>query len=465
MKCKHPEFVDFYSFSDTLLDNRAVKYVDEWRVELNAHYGVGTIDVTPKFMLRINAASGEGILHLCRTDNRTKSEDPPLEVYAIDSLWTEHLGGWSDPLTLILRGKGKAEVCLELPRNPADHDCVKIYASSINAKAVEKPSSEIPRQIFQSTRTALLPCLKKSTSSFRSLNPAWNYKLLIDDQGGLQEKEQMIQDMEGPRAAEAFRKIQPGAFKTDLWRYVVMYHHGGVYADDKLLLLYPLDTIIKPGMRALLVRDTPGNGIYNAFIAIVPKHPLMLLAIKKAVENIEKNFYGSNTLEITGPRHLGKCLEECGSECQQGLYFLDFTKPGDLIVDRGRPTTEGDSLTLILAHNIEYRRFTHQLDIRNNYHTMWHEGRVYIDEAQLKTTSDRMKDRIENKTGKTRDALFRLESSSSDNTSLVIFAISTGGIIAAALVFYLIKMVLKFHWQRSEDLVHEDPEIQHYHQK
>lgn len=50
------------------------------------------------------------------------------------------------------------------------------------------------------------------------------------------------------------------------------------------------------------------TGIHNAFIASVPKHPLIRYAIDNIVHNITERSYGQNQYDITGPTALGKCV-------------------------------------------------------------------------------------------------------------------------------------------------------------
>lgn len=116
-------------------------------------------------------------------------------------------------------------------------------------------------------------------------------------------------DLEGPRILTAYDALLPGAFKADLWRVVMLYHHGGVYADDKLTLLQPLDQIIPQGtgFDGLLMMDWQDRHIQNAFIAITPKHRLLRCTMDAIVKNVENRFYGEEPWEISGPPVLGAC--------------------------------------------------------------------------------------------------------------------------------------------------------------
>ena len=101
---------------------------------------------------------------------------------------------------------------------------------------------------------------------------------------------------------KAFNKLKPGAYKADLWRYCVLYIHGGVYMDIKFQTVegFKLISIIE---KEHFVKDLKesGNGIYNAFMISYPKNPTLLEAIGNIVINTQNNYYGEGPLSPTGP--------------------------------------------------------------------------------------------------------------------------------------------------------------------
>ena len=58
-----------------------------------------------------------------------------------------------------------------------------------------------------------------------------------------------------PVAAAAYDCLRPASYKADLWRYCVLYTHGGIYLDVEDLLLVPFSSLVRPCDSLLLVRD------------------------------------------------------------------------------------------------------------------------------------------------------------------------------------------------------------------
>jgi hypothetical protein len=152
--------------------------------------------------------------------------------------------------------------------------------------------------------------------------------------------------------AKAFDDLIPGAFKSDFWRYAKLYIEGGVYMDIDFTELVPLRNIIKANDTFVSVVDIkeiknrPPCGIYQAFMACVPNHPLMLKAFELTYYNIINHSTNTGLLDITGPVMLGKVLNTYWNRypllsIKEGVYpdkkfggnirLLNFT--GEYVVD------------------------------------------------------------------------------------------------------------------------------------
>lgn len=70
------------------------------------------------------------------------------------------------------------------------------------------------------------------------MNPEWEYKCY-----NLEEIDKYIKYHESEYVYNAFKKINPkfGAVISDLFRYIVIYHEGGLYLDIKSKITKPLD--------------------------------------------------------------------------------------------------------------------------------------------------------------------------------------------------------------------------------
>ncbi len=114
----------------------------------------------------------------------------------------------------------------------------------------------------------------------------------------------------------AWEELAPHSYKSDIWRFAVLYVHGGIYFDVKFIPIdgFSFEEFIGP--RDIICRDLEGNcptkGITTGIMAVRPRCPYLLDAIKKICFNVRVHNYALNSLQVTGP-------------CLLGLVFPDNT--------------------------------------------------------------------------------------------------------------------------------------------
>lgn len=86
-----------------------------------------------------------------------------------------------------------------------------------------------------------------------------------------------------PGVLAAFRNLKYGAHKADLFRYAVLYVHGGVYLDIKTELVRPLANLFPP-LRVSTVISRTGD-IYQGVIAAPPRRPIFLALIAAIMQS------------------------------------------------------------------------------------------------------------------------------------------------------------------------------------
>jgi hypothetical protein len=116
-----------------------------------------------------------------------------------------------------------------------------------------------------------------------------------------------------PGAGAAYASLVPAAYRADLWRLVMVYMFGGVYADMSVWLAGPLDGILglSHGATFVMPLDNPGgcpHGMWNGFFAATPRHPLVHAMARVAVARVAARVYGDNVLDIAGPCALGRVV-------------------------------------------------------------------------------------------------------------------------------------------------------------
>lgn len=85
-------------------------------------------------------------------------------------------------------------------------------------------------------------------------------------------------DEKFPRAVEFFKKIPPGAWRADFFRYYYLWQKGGVYMDTDVMLNTSLDNIIKD--QKFISVTSFVDQAFNGFICTVPRHSIMFLALR-----------------------------------------------------------------------------------------------------------------------------------------------------------------------------------------
>lgn len=100
----------------------------------------------------------------------------------------------------------------------------------------------------------------------------------------------------------AFNKATSGAMRADLWRYLLLWVEGGVYADIDTKALRPLP--IRPDDHAVSGCGHYFHGVEQFILAYAPKHPVLKRALELAVSNIlqrsGRELMG-HELVLTGP--------------------------------------------------------------------------------------------------------------------------------------------------------------------
>ena len=162
----------------------------------------------------------------------------------------------------------------------------------------------IPFNIFQTWHTKdLPPIILEAANSINITNPEFTYHL-YDEVDCCN----FITTHFDKSVVDAYNSLVPHSYKADLWRYCVLYIHGGIYLDIKF---YPVN-----GFKFLELTDKEyfakdayfsGEGVLNGLIITKPNNTILLNCIHQIVENVKNNFYGSHCLEPTGPLLLKQC--------------------------------------------------------------------------------------------------------------------------------------------------------------
>ncbi|MEN6082506.1 glycosyltransferase family 32 protein [Chromobacterium piscinae] len=197
----------------------------------------------------------------------------------------------------------------------------------------EIPTQGIPKLIHQiyAAPGDIPPDLQNNINSIKKTNPDWEHRLY--DKNDI---EKLILDIFGSAVLATWKRIDPayGAARADLFRYLCLYHFGGVYLDIKSNISKPLNTLIRPDDSYLLaqwdhsegsphigwglhkeLKHIPGGEYIQWFIACSPGHPFIkevLLQVLSRINRYNPIFDKTGqpgVLRLTGPIAYSKAIQ------------------------------------------------------------------------------------------------------------------------------------------------------------
>lgn len=140
----------------------------------------------------------------------------------------------------------------------------------------------ISKTIWQTYETPIdqLPLnAQESIGTWKHLNPDWTHGYMSG-----QDREDFFRTEFGGEVFDTYMKYPLGVMKAGLWRFAILYVHGGIYADLDTECVNPISTWFRPEYDMILdiERDTPWYA--TQVIAASRGHKFLEDAINMAVE-------------------------------------------------------------------------------------------------------------------------------------------------------------------------------------
>lgn len=230
----------------------------------------------------------------------------------------------------------------------------------------QKYNSIIPLHLYTCWHTKDLPPLMKENYDFLvESNPKITFHLYDEEECINFIKENFEQDV-----LNAYNNLIPCSYKSDLWRFCVLYINGGIYMDIKYRCVNGFKFIALTEEEHF-VRDMGEKDTYTALIVTLPQNEVMRKCIYQIVENVKNKFYGDWCLDPTGPGLLGTYFT---SEERKNLemYHEKSVVEGKLnefyIVKNDR---------IILKFYSGYRDEQAKFQKNNHYGVLWGEKNIY----------------------------------------------------------------------------------------
>jgi mannosyltransferase OCH1-like enzyme len=232
-----------------------------------------------------------------------------------------------------------------------------------------KYNTIIPTNLFTCWHTKDLPQkMRENYNTLKHENPEFNHYLYDEN-----DCKDFIKNNFSFDILEAYNNLIPCAYKSDLWRYCILYKLGGIYIDIKYRTVNGFK-LIALTEKEYFVRDldTSFYGVYNAFIVALPGNQIMLNCINQIVKNVKMKYYGDNCLTPTGPallktfftsqerNNMELYLETCKVEDVINTFYICYHK------------------NIILGRYKEYyqEQKKHQKNLR--YSALWDNRNIYI---------------------------------------------------------------------------------------
>ena len=237
-------------------------------------------------------------------------------------------------------------------------------------------NSVIPLDVYTCWHTKDLPPLMKlNYEKLISDNPKMNFHLYDEN-----ECRKFIKTHFKPDVVEAYNSLIPCSYKSDLWRYCVLFINGGIYMDIKFNCInnFRLITLTE---KEQFVRDIdpsegPPGGTLTGLIVCKKGNIILYNCIRKIVSNVQNKFYGINSLYPTGPGLLGSFFSK-NEKTQMEMYFENTVVNGRDNFYIGY--NNGHTDIIILKFYDEYREEQKKYQKNPYYNNLWHDKKIYKD--------------------------------------------------------------------------------------
>lgn len=148
----------------------------------------------------------------------------------------------------------------------------------------------IPKIIWQTYKNSfdqLQPYMVDAVNTWKNLNPDFEYRYMDDTQAA-----EFILNEYGQEWHNIFVNLPVGVMRGDLWRYMIIYKYGGVYADLDTECLNPINTWLNEDYDMIVCPETDIHYCQWTFAASAG-HPVLKSVLDTIKEKLLNPEYGS----------------------------------------------------------------------------------------------------------------------------------------------------------------------------
>jgi len=240
----------------------------------------------------------------------------------------------------------------------------------------EEKSRKIPKIIFQTMETTLLPkeIYDSAIDVWRKLNPEHKYYYFDS-----LECRRFIKDNFDDYVYMAYDKLLPGAYKSDLWRYCILYKYGGCYADSRTVPYVPLSEILEENDHFCSPIDQSQFGLWQGFLCSSPRHEYLKQAIDDCARIVLTGGY-NGALGVSGPDLIGRAVNRSlGYYQNTPMASIPRDKINAPIFYATRPyITNGDKILILNKYTMKNTVNTFEIITGKEYYgKSYYNKRIY----------------------------------------------------------------------------------------
>jgi mannosyltransferase OCH1-like enzyme len=255
------------------------------------------------------------------------------------------------------------------------------YEDFIKEIESNKPdTNEIPKYIYRSSNMEVKdfhPFFHEVFNRIIKHNKEYKFFYFNDS-----DQEKFILRYYGKKHLKYYNTLIPTAFKSDFFRYMLLYKVGGCWGDFMQEPLVPYDEIID-GCDEVFVKDASKypDCFWNAIMICKPENKVMEKAMEICIKNIKEKYKGKNPLHVTGPAVLNSAYRIVnGITMSEKLKLgtVGNTKLLHLPYESVRAVYDPtyDKCVFISKHNIVHD-YLYKKKGNTHYHDLWTKNLIY----------------------------------------------------------------------------------------
>ena len=304
--------------------------------------------------------------------------------------------GWEKPIEITIEHNDTPYPFIIEPSSQLEKEII-LHINQLGNEIFEyhhPPNQKIPKKIFQTWRTAIVSAqMYYAVQSIIDKNPEYEYHFFSDKDMDLYIKKNFSVDI-----TNAYFTLIPPAFKADLWRYCVLWKEGGVYIDIKMVFRVGFHDIIQPLDDCLFCTDRNiipcDNIIWNGIIGSIENNTILNDIMHRITLHAQQKIYESNSLSVTGPILLGKCVNTFLQKAYSNNLYSTGNQKKDLQLNinlrfssyiKDNITRDNRHIYLYNSHIActHYLGYYHQKTnkIYWHYHKLWKRRLIYYPQA------------------------------------------------------------------------------------